>query len=108
MNGSCRQFLKVFGTCVAAFAFGGGCAGSGATRTTESDPALAARVTAALRADPYFYSEHTEVSIENGAVVLTGLVQDERAIADAIDVAKKAAPGREIIDRFSIIKTSPH
>lgn len=74
----------------------------------EPDSKLAGRVRAALDADPYFYAEHTEVTIENGAVVLTGIVWDNRAMFDAIDIAKRAAPGRKIINHLSIVKASRH
>lgn len=73
-----------------------------------SDAELAARVKAALRAAPDVNDTHIDVVIENGNVVLTGLVEDNRALLDALHVAKEAAGGRKIIDDISIIKTSGH
>jgi osmotically-inducible protein OsmY len=90
------------------------CAQTGSTPSgysrarADSDAELAARVQAALDADPYFYAEHTEVTVEHGAVVLTGIVWDNRAMFDAIDDAKKAAPGRKIINHLSLVKISAH
>ncbi len=81
---------------------------SPAQAPVASDAELAARVKAALRAASYVNDTHIEVVIENGNVVLTGLVEDNRALLDALAVAKKAADGRNVIDAMSIMKTSAH
>lgn len=73
-----------------------------------SNAELAARVKAALRADPYVNDLHIDVFVENGDVVLKGLVEDERALLDVLDIARKAAEGHKVIDTITIIKTSPH
>jgi osmotically-inducible protein OsmY len=73
-----------------------------------ADAELVARVKAALRADPYVNDTHIEVTMENGNVVLTGLVEDNRAMLDAVQIANKAADGRKVIDALSIMKTSAH
>jgi hyperosmotically inducible protein len=72
-----------------------------------SDAALAARVKAALRAAPDINDTHIDVTVEDGNVVLRGLVEDNRALLDALHVATKAAQGRKVIDALSIIKLSP-
>jgi osmotically-inducible protein OsmY len=74
----------------------------------ESNTELAARVKAALRAAPYVNDIHIDVFIENGNVVLRGLVEDEHALLDVLDIAEKAADGHKVIDAITIIKTSPH
>lgn len=71
-----------------------------------SDAELAARVKAALHADPNVNDTHIDVISENGNIVLTGLVEDNRALLDAIAIARKAAEGRKVIDALSIMKTS--
>jgi hypothetical protein len=76
--------------------------------TTACDAELAAQVKAALRAAPAVNDTHIDVNCENGKLVLTGLVEDERALLDAIRVATKAAKGHPIVDAVSIIKTSSH
>lgn len=89
----------------------GACAATqapGTAASAESDSAIAARVMHALESDPYFYEEHCRATIEHGAVVLTGEVQDNRAMFDALDAAQRAAPGRKIINHLSIEKTSAH
>jgi len=73
-----------------------------------SDAELAARVKAALRAAPDVNDTHIDVSIENGNIVLSGLVEDNRALLDALEIAKRAAGGRKVIDAISIIKISVH
>ena len=79
---------------------------SPAQAPAASDAELAARVKAALRAAPDVNDTHIDVSVENGNVVLTGLVEDNRALLDALEIAKRAAGGRKVIDGLSIIKTS--
>lgn len=81
---------------------------SPAQAPVASDAELAARVKAALRAAPGVNDMHIDVTIENGNVVLTGLVEDNRALLDALHVAKEAAGGRKVIDALSIMKISPH
>lgn len=73
-----------------------------------SNGELAARVKAALHADRYVNDLHIDVFVENGDVVLKGLVEDERALLDVLDIARKAAEGHKVIDAITIIKTSPH
>lgn len=73
-----------------------------------SDAELAARVKAALRAAPDVNDTHIDVIIENGNVVLRGLVEDNRALLDALQIAKEAAGGRKVIDELSIMKISAH
>jgi osmotically-inducible protein OsmY len=81
---------------------------SPAQAPAASDAELAARVKAALRAASYVNDTHIEVVIDNGNVVLTGLVEDNRALLDALQVARKAADGRNVIDALSIMKVSAH
>ena len=67
-----------------------------------SDEKLRKRVKDALHSDPYFYDEHVTVSVENGAVVLRGIVSSEWDLRDAIRIASKAAAHRRVIDNLSI------
>lgn len=75
---------------------------------TACNAELAAQVKAALRAAPGVNDMHIDTHCENGNVVLTGLVEDERALLDVMRVAKKTANGLPIVDAVSIMKTSPH
>ncbi len=67
-----------------------------------SDETLRKRVKDALHSDPYFYDEHVTVSVENGAVVLRGIVSSEWDLLDAVRIARKAAAKRRLIDDLSI------
>ncbi len=67
-----------------------------------SDEKLRKRVKDALHSDPYFYDEHVTVAVENGAVVLRGVVSSEWDLRDAVRIASKAAPDRRVIDNLSI------
>ncbi len=71
-----------------------------------ADAQLAARVKAALHADPNFYDIHVEVTVEDGAVVLHGLVQNNRELLEALHTATEAAQGRKVINHLEIDKTS--
>src|ERR1700684_1571429 len=61
-----------------------------------SDEKLRKRVKDALHSDPYFYDEHVTVSVENGAVVLRGIVSSEWDLRDAVRTASKAAAHRRV------------
>ena len=67
-----------------------------------TDEELTRRVQAALHADPYFYDKHVSVSVDNGAVVLHGIVFSEWDLRDAIRIAKQAADRRMVVDDLSI------
>ena len=63
---------------------------------------LGERVKAALHADPYFYDEHVTVTVEQGAVVLSGFVFSDWDLREAIRIAGKAAGDRRVIDNLTI------
>jgi osmotically-inducible protein OsmY len=75
-----------------------------ATQGADSmtDEELSRRVQAALHADPYFYDRHVSVSVDNGAVVLHGIVFSEWDLRDAMRIAKQAADRRMVVDDLSI------
>jgi osmotically-inducible protein OsmY len=59
-------------------------------------------VQTALHADPYFYDEHVTVSVEQGAVVLSGFVLSSLDLQDAMRIARKAAGDNQVVDNLSI------
>jgi osmotically-inducible protein OsmY len=73
-----------------------------AIQPSAADEQLAAKVQAALHADPYFYDEHVTVSIEHGNIVLRGFVSSGSDLRDAKRIAAKASAGRRVIDNLSI------
>ena len=74
----------------------------------RSDAEILTRVKTALHANPYFYDEHVDASIDKGDVVLKGFVQNSRELLDAIDIATEAAEGRKVVNNLTIKKTSAH
>ena len=75
-------------------------AAQGANSATDEE--LRKRVQAALHADPYFYDRHVRVSVENGAVVLHGIVFSDWDIRDALRIARQAADQRLVVDDLTI------
>jgi hypothetical protein len=73
---------------------------SGAPVLTDRE--LEMRVKGALHAAPYLYDEHVAVSVEQGAVVLRGIVFSDSDLVDAIRIANKAAGDRRVVDDLSI------
>ena len=99
--------LALSSACGCLYAQNPQAAATSADAITGCNAELAAQVKAALRAAPAVNDTHIDAICENGNVVLTGLVEDERALVDAMRVARRAANGRPIIDALSIMKTSP-
>lgn len=100
--------LGLNATCSCVYAQTPSAAATVAEVSTACDAELAGKVKAALRAAPAVNDIHIDVHCENNNVVLTGLVEDERALLDAIRVATRAAQGHRVIDAISIMKNSPH
>ena len=73
---------------------------SGAAVLTDEEVGM--RVKGALHAAPYLYDKHVTVSVENGAVVLSGIVFSDSDLIDAIRIAGKAAGDRPVVDDLSI------
>jgi len=67
-----------------------------------ADEKLRRQVQAALHADPYFYDKHVTVSIEDGVVVLRGFVFSSLDLQNALDIARKAAGDKKVVDYLSI------
>jgi len=121
MTISCKTRNWVIGACIVLLASGVGAFASPVEAQTtlsntvsrssiaaptspdaDSDETLARQVRAALRADRYLDDEHIHVSIENGAVILRGLVFDDWDLRSAIRIARKTAGDRLVIDNLSI------
>ena len=69
---------------------------------SATDEELSKRVQAALHSDPYFYDEHVSVSVENGVVMLRGIVFSDWDVRDALRIASRAAPQSRVVDNLSI------
>jgi osmotically-inducible protein OsmY len=67
-----------------------------------ADKTLAERVQAALKADPNLLSRHIKVSVEKGAVVLSGFVFSDWDLRTALRDAKKVAGDTQVVNNLSI------
>jgi osmotically-inducible protein OsmY len=62
------------------------------------DEAMAARVEAALKENPYIFSDHVTVTATNGVVRLTGLVRERNDLLAILRVARRIAGKGRVID----------
>lgn len=65
---------------------------------------LTERVRVALRAAPYLYARHVDVTGERDAVVLSGLVFSDWDLLDALRIAQEAAGNIRVVDNLSIVQ----
>ena len=74
------------------------------TQSADSavDEKLRRRVKAALHAAPYFYDKHVTVTIENGDVVLHGFVFSDWDLRQALNIARRAAGAKTVVDNLAI------
>ena len=73
-----------------------------------SDADVAARVKQALQSDSTLDSNHIDVAVEHGNVVLKGFVQTNHELLVAAQVATKAAGSRKIINDIAIKQNYPN
>ena len=85
--------LLALGAAACAYAPNPPVPASSAEAITGCDVALAAQVKAALRAAPAVNDIHIDVQCENDKVVLTGLVEDARALLRCDADSKKSGEG---------------
>jgi osmotically-inducible protein OsmY len=69
----------------------------------DSNAAIAKQIHAALRADPYLYDGHIDVSVQNGVVMLRGLVFSDWDLLTAMRIARRVAGDKQVIDNLSIV-----
>ena len=69
---------------------------------TATDDQLRERVQDALHSDPYFYDRHVSVSVENGVIVLSGMVFSASDLQSAIRIADRAAGHNRVQDELQI------
>jgi hypothetical protein len=75
---------------------------------SSSDLAVKKRVEAALQAAKYSLETHVEVSMDKGAVVLSGFVMSEWDRRHAIEIAHKQAGDRKVIDEIHMKEGQAH
>ena len=65
-----------------------------------SDAALAAEVAAALRKDPYIFSDHVSVTAKDGVVKVGGLVNDVSDLLSILILARRIAGKGRVVDEI--------
>jgi hypothetical protein len=70
--------------------------------TGTANLALRQRTVAALHAQPYLDDRHINVSVEGGAVVMSGFVYSSEDLLQALRTARAHAGGAPVVDRLSI------
>jgi osmotically-inducible protein OsmY len=66
----------------------------------RSDEALAARVEAALKQNPYIFSDHVTVTAKDGVVRVGGVVNDLIDLLAILRVARRIAGGRRVVNEI--------
>ncbi len=73
------------------------------TADRKADMATTAKVTTALRQDPYIFSDHVSVSTENGIVRLEGRVNDLVDLFQILKLARRIAGKGRIVDAIEYV-----
>ena len=81
-----------------------GCAttGQGSPRQTEADAATAARIYAALDADPVHYFRHVDVHVYGGVVHLSGYIWSTDALYKAKQIAASVPGVTQVINEMEL------
>jgi hypothetical protein len=72
------------------------------TARKEADAALTARVLQVLQDDPYVFADHIEVVTENGVVRLEGIALDVTDMYRAVDLARRIAGKRRVVNEIEL------
>jgi len=73
------------------------------TADRQADSEMTAKVTAALRQDPYIFSDHVTVRTENGIVRLEGRVSDLVDLFQILKLARRIAGRGRIVDAIEYV-----
>ena len=66
----------------------------------RSDEAIAAKVEAALKQNPYIFSDHVTVTAKNGVVTVAGVVNDVNDLLAILRVARRAAGKGRVVNEI--------
>jgi osmotically-inducible protein OsmY len=66
----------------------------------RSDEAMAAKVEAALKQNPYIFSDHVTVTAKNGVVRVGGVVNDLNDLLAILRVARRAAGKGRVVNEI--------
>jgi osmotically-inducible protein OsmY len=70
--------------------------------TRPDAEAVRKRVATALHANPYFLDRHVAVSVEDGRIVLRGIVFSDWDLQEALRLARESAGAMDVVDDLSI------
>lgn len=73
----------------------------------QVDERVTQKVQETLLNDPMVYAEHVTVTTENGVVRLEGIVQDTGELFRILDLARKTAGARRVVDAMEILHNDP-
>jgi len=66
----------------------------------RSDEALAAKVEAALKQNPYIFSDHVTVTVKDGVVRVGGVVNDLIDLLAILRIARRMAGGGRVVNEI--------
>jgi osmotically-inducible protein OsmY len=66
----------------------------------RSDEAVAAKVEAALKQNPYIFSDHITVTAKNGVIIVGGIVNDLNDLLAILRVARRAAGKGRVVNEI--------
>ena len=69
----------------------------------EADAVLTAKVEKVIRDDPYIFSDHVTVSVENGVVTVEGTVFDVQDLRTVLRLARRIAGKHRVINRIDLV-----
>jgi hypothetical protein len=72
------------------------------TARKEADAILTAKVEQALKDDPYVFAAHMNVVTENGVVRLEGIALDVTDMYRAVDLARRIAGKRRVVNEIEL------
>lgn len=73
----------------------------------EADEEVTRRVEKTITNDPWIYAEHVTVTTRNGVVRVEGIVQDTGEWFRILDLARKTAGARRVVDALEILHNDP-
>jgi osmotically-inducible protein OsmY len=71
----------------------------------EADAAMSTKVATALREDPYLFSDHVNVTTENGVVRLEGIVRDLPDLFQILRLARRIAGKGKVVNKIDFVPT---
>jgi osmotically-inducible protein OsmY len=101
MNSFLKHASRI-GALVSALLYGSAAAAQNFSAVTDEQ--LQERVKAAMHADRFFFDRHIDVSVNNGVVVLRGLVFSDWDMRDALRIARAAAGDNLVVNSLTLIQ----